>query len=263
VDAWVIVATAVGGIAVVALATTLAIRRILRKRREAREAARRRTTTQRVIAAGLKVGELALRELGPLVASSLQGLVSWVQSTRPDLSPDLADDGTITLVFSDIEDSTEWNVTLGDKRWLEVLRAHGEVVRGAVKEHGGHVIKSQGDGYMLAFRSPVEAVRCATVLSSQLERVVDLDEPVRVRYGVHTGSAVREDGDFFGANVAFAARVADEASGGEVLTSEEVRERCTGVADLEFAHRGSVRFKGLPGQHDLYRVERREARRAP
>ncbi|MBW3662661.1 MAG: adenylate/guanylate cyclase domain-containing protein [Actinobacteria bacterium] len=255
-----IVAISVGGAAVIGLGTTLVIRRILRKRREAREAARRKTPTQRVIAAGLKVGEIALRELGPLVASSLQGLVSWVQSTRPDLSPDLAEDGTITLVFSDIEDSTERNVDLGDERWLEILRTHDDIVRPAVKEHQGHVVKSQGDGYMLAFRSPLDAVMCATYLCDELERAVDLDQPLRVRYGVHTGSALSEDGDFFGANVAFAARVADAAAGGEVVASEDVRHRCADVDGVRFEHLRTVRFKGLPGNHDLYRVARRDAR---
>ena len=84
-------------------------------------------------------------------------IVSWVEAERPDLRRASAPDGTVTLLFSDIENSSRLTERLGDQRWLEVLNAHNTIVRAQLDEHGGYEVKSQGDGFMLAFPSPPEA----------------------------------------------------------------------------------------------------------
>ena len=71
----------------------------------------------------------------------------------PDLSGTMAPDGTVTLVFTDIEGSTALNASFGDKAWLDVLHAHNQVVTSVTLEHGGTVVKGVGDGFMLAFTS--------------------------------------------------------------------------------------------------------------
>ena len=65
-------------------------------------------------------------------------------------------DGTVTIVFTDIESSTELAFTYGDERWFGVLRRHTDIVRHAVADHGGTEVKAQGDGFMLAFSSAPE-----------------------------------------------------------------------------------------------------------
>ena len=68
--------------------------------------------------------------------------------------------GTLTVVFSDIESSTELAVSLGDAVWFDVLQRHGRLVEAHVSAHGGRIVKHQGDGYMLVF-SKRAAARCA------------------------------------------------------------------------------------------------------
>ena len=88
---------------------------------------------------------------------------------------------------------------LGDERWLEVLRAHNALFRRRLREHRGFEVKSQGDGFMLVFREPGAALACASQIQRDLEAgEVAEDERVRVRMGLHTGQAIREEGDLFG-----------------------------------------------------------------
>jgi tetratricopeptide (TPR) repeat protein len=82
---------------------------------------------------------------------SIQAVVSRVQRDRPDLRAHAAPDGTVTILFSDIEGSTEMTERLGDQQWLAVLREHNRIVREQVAAHGGFEVKAQGDGFMIAF----------------------------------------------------------------------------------------------------------------
>ncbi len=124
----------------------------------------------------------------------------------------------MTIAFTDIEDSTRLNEFLGDQRWLDLLRAHNEVIRIATIDHGGTIVKSQGDGFMLAFPSARRGLQCANVIEHAIaERFRDPGSPVRVRIGLHIGETIREADDFFGHAVTYAARIASHASGGEIV----------------------------------------------
>src|SRR5579862_9499 len=91
--------------------------------------------------------------IGVHVASTFEELEQAIQSEQPDLSASLATDGTVTIVFTDIVDSTLMLSRLGDTAWLEVIRHHNEVLREVTATHGGTVVETQGDGSMLAFAS--------------------------------------------------------------------------------------------------------------
>jgi class 3 adenylate cyclase len=188
--------------------------------------------------------------------SMIDRVLSWVEAERPDLAGAAAPDGTVTILFTDIEDSTALNERLGDRRWLEVLRAHNSIVRHCIGEHGGYEVKSQGDGFMIAYPSARRGLRCAVEMQRNLVRVDDaeLDEPLRVRIGLHTGEAIREGEDFYGRSVTLAARLGDEAEGGEILTSSIVRDLVGGSADVPFDDAGELELKGLRGSHRVYRV---------
>src|SRR5207302_7910730 len=80
-------------------------------------------------------------------ATSVDEVASTVASERPSLRPAAAPDGTVTILFSDIEGSTALNERLGDVRWLELLRVHNRLVRDQVQASGGFEVKSQGDGF--------------------------------------------------------------------------------------------------------------------
>ncbi|MCA9829411.1 MAG: AAA family ATPase, partial [Dehalococcoidia bacterium] len=198
--------------------------------------------------------------------TSIVAVSTAVGRERPDVSLHAAADGTVTLMFSDIEGSTALNEKLGDARWMEVLRAHNDLVDREVAAHGGRTVKTIGDGYMVAFPSPEAGVRCALAIQAALtpsrspaaagegRRDATLLDGIRVRIGLHTGSAVRQGEDFFGREVNYAARVASAALGGEVLVSEVMRERL-GTA---FAWDGvrEVTLKGFEGTHRVFGVMR-------
>lgn len=188
--------------------------------------------------------------------SSVDGVASTVGSERPSLRPAAAPDGTVTMLFSDIESSTALNERVGDVRWLELLRAHNTVVREQVHAHGGFEVKAQGDGFMIAFPSARRAVQCARAIQQAISS--ELGEhpegPIRLRIGLHTGEAIREEADFYGKNVVLAARIADQARGGEILASAVVKQLTESAGDVEFEDERDLELEGLAGTHTVYRV---------
>ena len=189
--------------------------------------------------------------------SSVDEVAASVATERPSsLRRAAAPDGTVTILFSDIEGSTALNERLGDVRWLELLRAHNRVIRAEVAAHDGFEVKSQGDGFMIAFPSARRAIRCAVAIQDSIERELGShpDGPVRVRIGLHTGEAIREESDFYGKNVVVAARIADAAAGGEILASSVVKALTESAGDVDFEDSREVALAGLAGTHVVYRV---------
>ncbi|HKH22129.1 MAG TPA: protein kinase [Solirubrobacterales bacterium] len=193
------------------------------------------------------------------VTTSIDEMVSELEQERPDMRAHAAPDGTVAILFSDIEDSTVLTERLGDERWLQLLREHNAIFREQIARHDGYEVKSQGDGFMLAFPDPCEALQCAIdVQRAFAERERDgSGEPLRVRMGLHTGEVISEAGDYFGKNVILAARIAAEATGGEILVSEELREAASGRSEngLRFDGGREVELKGLAGSHRVFRAE--------
>ena len=109
---------------------------------------------------------------------------------------------------------------------------------------------------MIAYPSARRALECSIAMQRHLASAVDgeLDEPLRVRIGVHTGEAIREGDDFYGRSVTFAARLGDRAEGGEILTSSVVRDLVGGAAEIDFEDAEEVELKGLRGSRQVYRV---------
>lgn len=160
---------------------------------------------------------------------------------------DLADN-TVTIMFSDIESSTEIALSIGDERWYEVLSRHNQLVEKRVAAHGGKIVKNQGDGFMVTFNSARRAIICAAEIQQALHReaVANPQNSVRVRIGMHTGEAIRQDsGDLFGRHVIIAARVGSSAAGGEVLVSSIVHQIASARGDLYFGEGRSVELKGV------------------
>jgi class 3 adenylate cyclase len=190
------------------------------------------------------------------VPTSVHEVASSVGSERPSLRPAAAPDGTVTILFTDIEGSTQLNERLGDVRWLELLRAHHVIVREQVHQHGGFEVKSQGDGFMIAFPSARRAVQCARAIQQGIESHLckHPDGPIRLRIGLHTGEAIKEEADFYGKNIVLAARIADEAGGGEILASAVVKQLTESAGDLHFENERELKLDGLAGTHTVYRV---------
>jgi class 3 adenylate cyclase len=207
----------------------------------------------------LKLEGTSLAGVG--TGTSIDLVAQSVEEDRPDLRSAAAPDGTATIMFSDIEDSTRWTQSLGDHRWLEVLEEHNAILRSSVARHGGHEVKSWGDGFMLVFPSARLGVKCAIEIQQDLNsRTADRDAiPIKVRIGLHTGDVLRRDEDLFGTTVNLAARVADKASGDQILVSSVVHDLVAGASEFEFREGPEVELKGLAGRHRLFELPWREA----
>jgi class 3 adenylate cyclase len=188
--------------------------------------------------------------------SSIEVVAQAVDQARPDLRPAAAPDGTVTIMFSDIEGSTVLTDQLGDRRWLAVLHHHNEIIRSTVREHHGYEVKSQGDGFMIAFSSARSAIYCAMAIQRRMaeHRRRNPSEPLRVRIGLHTGEVIREGEDFFGKNVILAARIGALANGDEILVSSLLREVVAAGGEFEFDGGREVELKGIRGSQRVYRV---------
>jgi class 3 adenylate cyclase len=193
------------------------------------------------------------------VTTSIDDMVSALEEEQPDMRAHAAPDGTVAILFSDIEDSTVLTERLGDERWLELLREHNGIFREQVSRHDGYEVKSQGDGFMLAFPDPCEALECAIdVQRAFAERERDgSSQALRVRMGLHTGEVISEEGDYFGKNVILAARIAAQALGGEILVSDELRQAASSGNGngLRFDDGRELELKGLAGSHRVYRAD--------
>src|SRR5919106_1283423 len=203
---------------------------------------------------GAPVFELDEFEPGPAIEGfreleEMESIAKDVERTRPDLSGAVAPNGTVTVLFTDIEGSTQLTEDLGDREWMEVLRKHNEIVREQLALHSGFEVKSQGDGFMLAFSSARDALRCARGFQRAVAESDSNGHRLRVRMGLHTGEPIREADDFYGKAVIQAARIAAEARGSEILVSSLVRDLTESSGEYVFATPRDVELKGLSGTH--------------
>ena len=200
-----------------------------------------------------------IQTFGRSLTVTIDELEKIVQRERPDLSGTLDSEGTVTIVFTDIVDSTVLLGRLGDHVWLDRLRRHNALIERTTAEHGGTVVETQGDGSMLAFPSVRRAVACARAIQRAVGLAfADLSPPIVVRIGIHTGDAIHEGDHFFGTTVHYAARVASQALGGEVLVSNIVHDLLAGP-EVDFHESREVELKGLEGRHRLYAVDLRKS----
>jgi adenylate cyclase len=247
---------ALGVLLVVSRRQLKGTRRELERSREGKTRRRRRpgVAPSAIRTAWQTADSLMKKGIGATVRNSVEDLAGWAQVERPDLAR-LAADGYVVIVFSDIEGSTEHNEVLGDRGWVKVLERHNKLNYRLVDDYGGHVVKSQGDGFMIAFGDPEQAVLCCIEVQRALHDSGDRWGAIRVRFGVHMGTSVRRGDDLFGLNVAVAARVAGQASGGEILVSDSVRDALEGVPDIQLCTPREVELKGLRGTHKVYPVK--------
>ncbi|MGH3127002.1 MAG: adenylate/guanylate cyclase domain-containing protein, partial [Gaiellaceae bacterium] len=131
--------------------------------------------------------------------------------------------GTVTFMFTDVEDSTELLKRLGDD-YRDVLTSHRRIIRDAFTARDGIEIDTQGDAFFFAFPRARDAVTAA--VEAQRAHATEAwpgEVDVRVRMGLHTGEpAIHEDG-YVGLDVVRAARICTVGRGGQILLSETTR----------------------------------------
>ena len=153
-----------------------------------------------------------------------------------------------TILFTDIVGSTEKAGEIGDSRWRSLLLAHNDLVRGELTRSRGHEIKTTGDGFVATFDGPGRAISCARAIVQNVESL-----GIAVRAGLHTGECELVGDDIAGVAVHIAARVAENAGGGEVLVSKTVKDLVSG-SGIKFEDKGTYALKGVEGEWQLYAV---------
>jgi len=194
--------------------------------------------------------------IGQSFPTNLEAVTEAVGREHVDLQTRVAPDGTVTLLFTDIEGSTPLAERLGDLRWCALLREHNALVREQIARCGGFEVKTIGDAFMVAFGSARRGVLCAVGIQEAISRYGN-EHPghaVRVRIGLHAGEPVREGNDFHGKSVVLASRITGAASGGEILVSALMRELTESAGDIRFDAGRDVVLKGLAGTHRVYPV---------
>ncbi|MHB8377903.1 MAG: adenylate/guanylate cyclase domain-containing protein [Dehalococcoidia bacterium] len=165
----------------------------------------------------------------------------------------------VTILFTDIEGSTNLTQRYGDARAQDLLRAHNTIVREALRARGGNETKHTGDGIMASFPSASRAIESAIAIQ---QAVASYNEhhpnlPLGVRIGLNAGEPVAEEHDLFGTAVQLARRVCDRAEPGQILVPEGVRYLVAGKGYL-FADEGVVSLKGFEDPVRLYGVRWQE-----
>jgi class 3 adenylate cyclase/DNA-binding transcriptional MerR regulator len=155
------------------------------------------------------------------------------------------------IAFLDLTGYTALTEERGDEAGADLADRLAALVHQAAQPHGGNPVKWLGDGVMFYFPEPAAAVLTALDLVEQTPATVD----VRARVGVNAGRVIFREGDYFGKTVNVAARIADYARPGEVLVSDEVKERWSGDG-VKFEAIGPVTLKGLKDEITLYAVAR-------
>jgi adenylate cyclase len=155
------------------------------------------------------------------------------------------------IAFLDLTGYTTLTEERGDEAAAELADRLATLVHQAAQSHGGHSVKWLGDGVMFHFPEPRAAVLSALDLVEETPAAVD----VRARVGVNAGRVIFRDGDYFGRTVNVAARIVEYARPGEVLVSNEVKER-SGSDGVRFESIGPVALKGLKEELTLHSATR-------
>jgi predicted ATPase/class 3 adenylate cyclase len=161
--------------------------------------------------------------------------------------------GTVTFLFTDLEDSTRlWDEFPDAMR--PALARHDAILHDAVVAHRGFVVKTTGDGIHAVFGTAHDALDAAVAAQLALLREsFDETGPLRVRMGIHTCEAEYRDGDYFGSEVNRAARLMSVAQGDQVVVSSVtgglVRDGSFELVDL-----GEHRLRDLTVAERIYQV---------
>ncbi len=172
-------------------------------------------------------------------------LEAWKEGAWNEAEPDRL---LATVLFTDLVGSSERMVELGDRAWRDLLERHHSLVRRQLARFRGVEIDTAGDGFFASFDGPARAISCACAV---VQGVSELG--LGVRAGLHTGECEVLDGKVAGIAVNTGARVAAQASAGEVLVSRTVKDLVAG-SGIEFEDRGERALKGVPGTWQLYAV---------
>ena len=159
-----------------------------------------------------------------------------------------------TIVFTDIEGSTDLTERYGDDEARRAIREHDEILRAAVTHHGGTIVKWTGDGLMATFSSVSGALDASIAMQNRLQtRTQEAHIPIHIRIGIHAGEPIEEEADLHGTSIIRASRIMSQAHGDQVLVSNIVRGLVAGKA-YEFTSQGLHSLKGIEEDMHMYEL---------
>jgi len=162
-----------------------------------------------------------------------------------------------SIMFTDLKDSTQIAVQLGDEKAMHLLRVHNAITREALRENNGREVKTTGDGFLLSFVNAADALDCAIAIQESFKDYNERspEEKLYVRIGVAAGEPIEEKGDLYGAVVNLASRICDRAKAGGVLVAQVVLDEIEDEIDnLRFSPGGKLTLKGFDQPVDVYEV---------
>ena len=171
--------------------------------------------------------------------------LAFLRDEAPAVVPDSV---LVTILFTDIVDSTAHASRLGDRGWKELLQRHHAAVRSELARYRGTELDVAGDGFFCRFDGPARAIACARAI---VQSVAGLG--LDIRAGIHTGECEVVGAKVAGLAVNIGARIAATAGPRDVLVSSTVKDLVAG-SGFRFDDRGDRQLKGIPGSWRLYAV---------
>ncbi|HET6920005.1 MAG TPA: adenylate/guanylate cyclase domain-containing protein [Jiangellaceae bacterium] len=186
---------------------------------------------------------------------------AWERAQRDDLLVHLTEDATTpgdvpgeieaTILFVDLSGFTPLTEVMGDPAAASLVERFSHLVRAAAGRHHGTVVKQIGDEFMLVFTDPTSAVSCGLTIEAAVSAEPQFPA---VRQGAHTGRVLYREGDYIGATVNVAARVAAEADRHQLLITPSLRAQATDLGDVTFTPIGARNLKGIADTIELFDV---------
>jgi adenylate cyclase len=188
--------------------------------------------------------------------SSIDVIASALEPVMPAVSQLSSPDGALTLMLSDIADAAAAASQMGPDRWEQLLRDHHLLVEQLVAHHDGRVVKVERDGFLASFNSAHGGLHAAL----ELQRTFSSNDAggalqaLALRIGLHSGFVITNSDELLGRNMVLVARIAAHAEAGEILVSSTLKQYTETDPSFQFEPLGEHHFKGLIGEHAVYRV---------
>lgn len=187
--------------------------------------------------------------------TSIDVIASALEPVMPTLERVSSPDGAVTLMLSDVVNAPSAAAELGAERWQRLLDDHRLLVEQTINHHDGNLVTSERDGFFAAFNSAHAGLHAAVELQRTFSGASMADEHgLGVRIGLHSGFVISNPEQLMGRNVVLASRIAAQAGAGEILASATLKQYTESDDRFEFEDHGEYHFKGLLGEHLVYRV---------
>lgn len=193
-------------------------------------------------------------EVNPAIVEAFLGRIKDPAPAKPAGQTE-KDSAFRTIMCTDLQESTEMAVRLGDAKAMHLLHIHNALTRNALREYDGREVRHTGDGIISSFKNATRAVECAIAVQKAFhahnER--NRDDAMNVRIGLSAGEPFEEDNILFGKTVILAVRICAYAQPNQILVADMVRNECHGVG-LLFSEPGETNLKGFSEPMSLCEV---------